>query len=64
MNGFSGSDVNHEAFQVLDAIDDLVLVKGPKSRIIWANKAFRTYYAMTAEEWAVRADDLRRNWTI
>jgi PAS domain S-box-containing protein len=36
--------------QVLDAIPDLVLVKGPGSRIYWANKAFRDYYGMTNEE--------------
>ncbi|HLO49430.1 MAG TPA: PAS domain S-box protein [Kamptonema sp.] len=36
--------------QILDAITDMVLVKGPKSRIVWANKAFRDYYAMTNEQ--------------
>jgi PAS domain S-box-containing protein len=36
--------------QVLDAIPDMVLVKGPGSRIYWANKAFREYYGMTNEE--------------
>lgn len=36
--------------QVLDAIPDLVLVKGPGSRIYWANKAFREYYGMSNEE--------------
>ncbi len=36
--------------QILDAITDMVLVKGPQSRIVWANKAFRDYYAMTNEE--------------
>ena len=34
-------------FQILDAIADMVLVKGPKSQIIWANKAFRDYYGMS-----------------
>lgn len=29
--------------QILDAITDTILVKGPDSRIIWANKAFREY---------------------
>ncbi|MGB3558603.1 MAG: PAS domain-containing protein [Geitlerinemataceae cyanobacterium] len=33
--------------QILDAITDMVLVKGDKSRIIWANKAFRNYYNMS-----------------
>lgn len=36
--------------QVLDAIPDMVLVKGPGSRIFWANKAFREYYGMSNEE--------------
>jgi len=36
--------------QILDAITDMVLVKGAKSRIIWANKAFRDYYGMTEEQ--------------
>ncbi|MEG4344964.1 PAS domain S-box protein [Microcoleus sp. A003_D6] len=36
--------------QILDSIADLVLVKGPQSKIVWANKAFRDYYGMTQEE--------------
>ena len=36
--------------QILDAITDMVLVKGPKSRIIWANKAFRDYYGMSESQ--------------
>lgn len=32
--------------QFLDAIPDMVFVKGPKSRIIWVNKAFQDYYGM------------------
>lgn len=36
--------------QILDAITDMVLVKGSKSQIIWANKAFRDYYGMSVEE--------------
>ncbi|MGD1936755.1 MAG: PAS domain S-box protein [Cyanophyceae cyanobacterium] len=32
--------------QILDAITDMVLVKGEHSRIVWANKAFREYYGM------------------
>lgn len=43
--------MNNEAFlQILDAIDDMVLVKGPKSRLLWANAAFRKYYGMSNEE--------------
>ncbi|MCB0211456.1 MAG: PAS domain S-box protein, partial [Anaerolineae bacterium] len=36
--------------QILDAITQMVLVKGEKSRILWANKAFRDYYGMANEE--------------
>lgn len=36
--------------QILDAIADMVLVKGPKSCIVWANKAFRDYYGMSNEQ--------------
>lgn len=32
---------------VLDAMQDLVLVKGDRSRLLWANSAFREYYGMT-----------------
>ena len=36
--------------QILDAITDMVLVKGENSRIVWANKAFREYYGMDNDE--------------
>lgn len=36
--------------QVLDAMSDLVLLKGPQSRIIWANKAFREAYGMSNDD--------------
>jgi PAS domain S-box-containing protein len=36
--------------QILDAIQDMILVKGPQSRIIWANEAFRSYYGMSNEQ--------------
>ncbi|MFO0551894.1 MAG: PAS domain-containing protein [Polyangiaceae bacterium] len=36
--------------QILDAIADMVLVKGEGSRIVWANKPFRDYYGMSNEE--------------
>jgi PAS domain S-box-containing protein len=36
--------------QILDAIADMVLVKGAQSRILWANKAFRDYYGMSNQE--------------
>lgn len=38
--------------QILDAITDMILVKGPQSRIVWANKAFRDYYQMENQELA------------
>ena len=36
--------------QVLDSIPDMILVKDRNFRILWANKAFRSYYNMTNEE--------------
>jgi PAS domain S-box-containing protein len=36
--------------QILDAIADMVLVKGAGSRILWANKAFRDYYGMSNDQ--------------
>ncbi len=36
--------------QTLDLISDLVLIKGEKSRIVYANKAFRDLYGMSQEE--------------
>ncbi len=36
--------------QILDSIFDMVLVKGPQSRILWGNKAFRDCYGMTNQE--------------
>ncbi len=33
--------------QILDAITDMILVKGPNSRLEWANKAFLSVYGMT-----------------
>lgn len=35
---------------VLDAMHDMVLVKGPQSNLLWANRAFLTYYGMTESE--------------
>ncbi len=43
----AGTDHFYE--QILDALDDMVLVKGPKSRLVWANRAFREHYGMTNE---------------
>jgi PAS domain S-box-containing protein len=36
--------------QILDSIGDMVLVKGPQSKIIWANQAFRDYYGISQQE--------------
>jgi PAS domain S-box-containing protein len=36
--------------QMLDAIHDMILVKDPESRILYANKSFRDFYAMNLEE--------------
>jgi two-component system NtrC family sensor kinase len=36
--------------QILDAITDMVLLKGPHSRLEWANKAFLSVYGMTNAE--------------
>ncbi|ASJ72174.1 sensor histidine kinase [Granulosicoccus antarcticus] len=36
--------------QILDAMPDMVLVKGPKSRLLWANRTFREYYGLSNEE--------------
>ncbi|TAF35662.1 MAG: PAS domain S-box protein, partial [Oscillatoriales cyanobacterium] len=38
--------------QILDSIGDMVLVKGPESKILWANQAFRDYYGISEEELA------------
>ncbi|WP_445241644.1 PAS domain S-box protein [Microcoleus vaginatus] len=43
-------DSEQKYHQILDSIGDMVLVKGPKSKIVWANQAFRDYYGMTQEE--------------
>lgn len=36
--------------QILDAISDLVLVKGPTSKLLWANRAFQNVYGMSNAE--------------
>jgi len=36
--------------QILDAITDMILCKGPRSKIVWANKAFRDYYGMSNDQ--------------
>lgn len=35
---------------VLDSMTDFVLVKGDKSRLLWANKSFLDYYGMSTED--------------
>jgi len=36
--------------EALDAMRDLVLIKGSESRLLWANHAFRDYYDMSEDE--------------
>jgi PAS domain S-box-containing protein len=36
--------------QILDTITEHVLVKGPQSRLIWANRAFRRFYGMDNDQ--------------
>ncbi len=36
--------------QILDAIPDMVLVKGPRSKIVWGNRAFREFHGMSEEQ--------------
>jgi PAS domain S-box-containing protein len=36
--------------QILDAITDMIFVKGPESRLEWGNKAFRDAYGMTVDQ--------------
>ena len=36
--------------KILNSISELLLVKGDKSKLIWANKAFCDYYGMTKDE--------------
>ena len=43
-------DSEKKYHQILDSIGDMVLVKGPQSKIVWANQAFRDYYGMSEEE--------------
>ncbi|MEG4324499.1 PAS domain S-box protein, partial [Microcoleus sp. herbarium5] len=43
-------DSEQKYHQILDSIADMVLVKGPKAQIVWANQAFRDYYGMSQEE--------------
>jgi PAS domain S-box-containing protein len=48
---FIDLDLTNAIFQqVLDAMSDLVLIKGPKPRLLWANKAFCALYGMSNEQ--------------
>ncbi|MCU0543169.1 MAG: PAS domain S-box protein [Oscillatoriaceae cyanobacterium Prado104] len=42
-------DNEQKYHQILDSIADMVLVKGPGSKIVWANRSFRDYYGMSQE---------------
>ncbi len=47
----AGSFLAEEVYQqILDVIEDMVLVKGPRSKVLWANKAFRDLYGMSNAE--------------
>jgi signal transduction histidine kinase len=41
---------------VLDAMSEFVLVKGARSRLLWANRAFRDYYGLSNEALAALID--------
>lgn len=53
---FSADDVSllkeNELYlhKIVDAIPDMILVKGEGSKILWANKSFKDYYNMSIEE--------------
>ena len=52
---FTGEErrASEEIFQdILDAIGDIVFVKGPGSRLLWGNKALLSYYGMTRKQLA------------
>ncbi|MFO0745062.1 MAG: PAS domain-containing protein [Myxococcota bacterium] len=36
--------------QILDAINDFIIVKGPRSKLLWANRAFLAAYGMSNAE--------------
>lgn len=36
--------------QILDVMDDIVFIKGPRSQLLWGNKALLDYYGMTNEQ--------------
>jgi two-component system, NtrC family, sensor kinase len=46
----ANGDIEGMLHQILDAISDMVLVKGPHSKLQWANKAFLNAYGMTNAE--------------
>jgi PAS domain S-box-containing protein len=49
--GAASAELGEATFrQILDAIADMVLVKGPQSRLLWANRAFLDVYGMTNQQ--------------
>jgi PAS domain S-box-containing protein len=44
------ASLEHTFEQVLNALTDMVLIKGPGSRLVWANRAFLDAYGMTNEQ--------------
>ena len=52
---FTGEErrASEEIFQdILDAIGDIVFVKGPGSKLLWGNRALLSYYGMTRKQLA------------
>ena len=41
---------------VLDALPEFVLVKGARSRLLWANRAFCDYYGQSNDELREQVD--------
>lgn len=50
MNEIKQFEIEDISETLLNLIPDLVLVKGPESHILWANKAFQEHYGMTNEQ--------------
>jgi rsbT co-antagonist protein RsbR len=47
---YAAREQAHIYAQALDVVPDMVLIKGAKSRIAFANRAFRDFYGMTLEQ--------------
>lgn len=52
-----GSEVSESIYlQILNAMSDMILVKGKASKIIWANRAFSEFYGMSNQQLAGMID--------